>query len=535
MQTERRPLAVWTGWLGILAVLSWATPAHAAVGGGIFIPGGAGGSSFNPAVSNSYNGTFTGNGGGLTNLPGGAGVTGMATNQFTTNVVGAEIVGGLGFAGTTNSGPAYYTNSAGWVRIWGDSVLASNRLTAISSYYTNGVTIYTNAVTGASNVVSAAGWARTSGRQTNAGLAVIGGDTIINETGEIRAGNTIRSYYEIDIYRSAAAAVGVTTASRGLTLQVATGSSGAIGMQPLMGLSWSANTNGDAGANFDTGLHRNSPGVVEINNGTMGNYRALLARNGVFTNTVTGTNGVLVSSNSWVNQPTLAEGQAAFLSSNGVPHVVWKVGGVLTTNNLTATGAADGVGINTNGGSGINNVFTNATLNDASGINTFRPSTREVVNSSGNVVADFDARNLNGTGGNALNWSADGTLVRVFNDLQIDGHLTTPAALVSNTPATDQILVYSSPTTAKATSTISPSAVNTVSFSVSGLYAVTNAITLLQFHASNVPTNNILPSSASGTNWTFCVVGGLPRMIATNYAAAGAFIKCVGETVSAWP
>lgn len=61
---------------------------------------------------------------------------------------------------------------------------------------------------------------------------------------------------------------------------------------------------------------------------------------------------------------------------------------------------------------------------------------------------------------------------------------------------------------------------------------VTNGVTFMD--AAAVPTNSILPSSASGTNWTACVIGGLPRLIATNYGAAGKFLKCVGETVSEW-
>lgn len=65
--------------------------------------------------------------------------------------------------------------------------------------------------------------------------------------------------------------------------------------------------------------------------------------------------------------------------------------------------------------------------------------------------------------------------------------------------------------------------------------AATNAVTIWQFHAVNIPTNSIVASSASGTNWTYCVIGGLPRIIATNYAAAGKFLKCVGETVSEFP
>lgn len=47
------------------------------------------------------------------------------------------------------------------------------------------------------------------------------------------------------------------------------------------------------------------------------------------------TNGLIISSNSWVNPPTLAFGQNFYCSSNGVPHVIWKdQSGTLTTNRL---------------------------------------------------------------------------------------------------------------------------------------------------------------------------------------------------------
>jgi hypothetical protein len=50
-----------------------------------------------------------------------------------------------------------------------------------------------------------------------------------------------------------------------------------------------------------------------------------------------------------------------------------------------------------------------------------------------------------------------------------------------------------------------------------------------------VPTNAILASSAAGTNWTQCNINGLIFRLATNYAAAGSFMKEVGGTVSAYP
>jgi len=51
--------------------------------------------------------------------------------------------------------------------------------------------------------------------------------------------------------------------------------------------------------------------------------------------TLTATNGFIVSSNSWVTAVTLAPGQNRYVSSNGVPHVIWAdQAGVLSTNRL---------------------------------------------------------------------------------------------------------------------------------------------------------------------------------------------------------
>lgn len=49
---------------------------------------------------------------------------------------------------------------------------------------------------------------------------------------------------------------------------------------------------------------------------------------------VTATAGTTVRSNAWLNVPTLNEGDVWLTSSNGVPHVIWKFGGTLTTNRL---------------------------------------------------------------------------------------------------------------------------------------------------------------------------------------------------------
>jgi hypothetical protein len=47
------------------------------------------------------------------------------------------------------------------------------------------------------------------------------------------------------------------------------------------------------------------------------------------------TNGMVISSNSWVNCPTLTPGKNFYCSSNGVPHVIWmNESGTLTTNRL---------------------------------------------------------------------------------------------------------------------------------------------------------------------------------------------------------
>lgn len=50
---------------------------------------------------------------------------------------------------------------------------------------------------------------------------------------------------------------------------------------------------------------------------------------------ITVSNGSIVTSNSWVNVPTLANGQNFYCSSNGVPHVIWSdEAGTLHTNRL---------------------------------------------------------------------------------------------------------------------------------------------------------------------------------------------------------
>lgn len=61
----------------------------------------------------------------------------------------------------------------------------------------------------------------------------------------------------------------------------------------------------------------------------------------------------------------------------------------------------------------------------------------------------------------------------------------------------------------------------------------TNGVVFPQLTA--VPTNSILASSAGGTNWTQCNINGMLFTLATNYAAAGSFMKMVGGVVSAYP
>lgn len=62
---------------------------------------------------------------------------------------------------------------------------------------------------------------------------------------------------------------------------------------------------------------------------------------------ITSTNGFKIDSNSWVNVPTtisgLAEGQVVFVSKQGIPFVIWKVGGVLTTNRLDVANSTGSV------------------------------------------------------------------------------------------------------------------------------------------------------------------------------------------------
>lgn len=106
---------------------------------------------------------------------------------------------------------------------------------------------------------------------------------------------------------------------------------------------WSSSLfNGDAAS--DTAIGRNAAGVVEANNGTLG---VLATFKGAFitaTNTMLAINGYLIDSNGWVNVAAtvsgLSEGQGVLLSSNGVPHIIWKVGGVLTTNSLVPAATA---------------------------------------------------------------------------------------------------------------------------------------------------------------------------------------------------
>ena len=65
-----------------------------------------------------------------------------------------------------------------------------------------------------------------------------------------------------------------------------------------------------------------------------GNGGASFSNNVTVVGAVQTSAGLLVTSNSWQTVPTLAEGENWYCSSNGVPHVVWKVGGILTTNRL---------------------------------------------------------------------------------------------------------------------------------------------------------------------------------------------------------
>jgi hypothetical protein len=65
------------------------------------------------------------------------------------------------------------------------------------------------------------------------------------------------------------------------------------------------------------------------------NYQPLLGFQPA-TNGALATDGLLVSSNSWVQPfPTLAYGDNLYRSSNGVPHVIWRdQGGSIHTNRL---------------------------------------------------------------------------------------------------------------------------------------------------------------------------------------------------------
>ena len=68
---------------------------------------------------------------------------------------------------------------------------------------------------------------------------------------------------------------------------------------------------------------------------------------------------------------------------------------------------------------------------------------------------------------------------------------------------------------------------------LSGTITATNGVVLVQLAA--IPTNSILPSTSTYTNWTLCNILGTPFMIATNYAAAGSFLKIAPAAVTTWP
>jgi len=183
----------------------------------------------------------------------------------------------------------------------------------------SGTLTLSNGVAGVTNVISPDGWTAQKGNYTNSGGTMVLQGTTANEFLIAQAALVSSGYVSI---KYANPKFGLY---RGSTLDH---------------FIYYDTANGDTVVNdtFGAAVKLNRQGVTRLK---VDATQVLISYPLIVTNTITATNGFITYSNSALANLTLVSGQNHYLSSNGVPHVIWKdFSGVQHTNDLTAAGGS---------------------------------------------------------------------------------------------------------------------------------------------------------------------------------------------------
>jgi hypothetical protein len=192
---------------------------------------------------------------------------------------------GLVYTNAITGSASLISGTNGGMHIGGTSMAGPGNLWVSNKIYFESQIIGTNGA-GGSNVMSSAGGAAQSGILSNyGGIKAIGflynrDFTLFSTAAKAEAADFL--------FRAIAISGGIGGANSGIVM----GRSYAI--------RWTTGTgngvDGGNGGTADIGIAGPTPGLLEVNNGTAGIYRDLIARNGVFTNTATATNGFIIPS-----------------------------------------------------------------------------------------------------------------------------------------------------------------------------------------------------------------------------------------------
>src|SRR3990167_5572061 len=187
----------------------------------------------------------------------------------------------------------------------------------------SGTLTLSNGAPGVTNVISPNGWTTHSGNYTNNGGKMVLQGTTVNEFLIAQAALASSGFVSIKYTNPKFGLFRGSTADHFIYYDTATG---------------------DTVVNdtFGAAVKLNRQGVTRLKvDGT----QVLIAYPLIVTNPVTATNGFITYSNSALANLTLVSGQNHYLSSNGVPHVIWKdFSGVQHTNDLTAAGSSFDLG-----------------------------------------------------------------------------------------------------------------------------------------------------------------------------------------------